>query len=42
MSTTLQIVGAAAITVGGLLIALPIGLIVFGIFAILIGLSLGK
>lgn len=42
MSTTLQLVGAAAITVGGFLIALPVGLIVFGIFAILIGLSLGK
>ena len=42
MSTTLQLVGATAITVGALLIALPIGLIVFGGFAILIGLSLGK
>jgi hypothetical protein len=42
MSTTLQLIGAAAITVGGLLISLPIGLIVAGVFAILIGLSLGK
>jgi hypothetical protein len=42
MSTTLQILGAVAITAGALLITLPLGLIVAGVFAILIGLSLGK
>jgi hypothetical protein len=42
MSTTLQIIGAVTVTVGALLLSIPVGLIVAGAFAILIGLSLGK
>lgn len=42
MSTVLQVIGAVTITVGATLISLPTGLIVGGIFAILIGISLGR
>lgn len=39
MSSIIQVAGAIAITVGAFLIAIPAGLIVGGIFAILIGLA---
>jgi hypothetical protein len=42
MSTILQIVGAVAITAGAALISVPAGLIVGGVFAILVGLGLAK
>lgn len=42
MSTTLQLTGSAAITIGAFLLSVPAGLIVGGCFAILIGLALGR
>lgn len=42
MSTILQIVGALAITVGAGLVSVPAGLIVGGVFAIVIGIALGR
>jgi hypothetical protein len=42
MSNILQIAGAVAITAGAVLISLPVGLIVGGIFFVLIGLALGR
>lgn len=42
MSTILQILGAVAITVGATLVSLPAGLIVGGVFAILVGIGLAK
>ena len=42
MSTTLQLVGAAAITLGVALLSLPIGIAVGGVFLILVGFSLGR
>jgi len=40
MSTTLQVFGSVAITVGAGLMSLPAGLIVGGAFAIIIGLAI--
>lgn len=42
MSTTLQLVGATAITAGVVLLSVPVGVIVGGIFLVLIGLSVGR
>jgi hypothetical protein len=42
MSNILQIAGAVAITAGAVLISLPVGLIVGGVFMVLIGLALGR
>jgi hypothetical protein len=42
MKTTLQIIGAVSITVGAGLLSIPAGLIVGGIFAILVGIGLGR
>jgi hypothetical protein len=42
MSTVLQILGAVAVTAGAALIFPPAGLIVGGMFAILIGLAVTK
>lgn len=42
MSTTLQVAGAASVTVGAFIIAAPAGFIIGGLFLILIGISLGK
>lgn len=42
MSTTLQIAGAVAITVGASLVSIPAGLIVGGVFAIVIGIAIGR
>lgn len=42
MSSVLQVAGAIAITSGASLIALPLGLIVGGIFLVLIGLAVTK
>ena len=42
MSNILQVIGAVAITAGAALISLPVGLIVGGVFMVLIGLALGR
>ncbi len=42
MSTIIQLVGAVAITAGAAIIFPPAGLIVGGVFAILIGLAVTK
>jgi hypothetical protein len=42
MSTVLQLLGAASVTAGASLIFLPAGLIVGGIFVILIGLAVSN
>jgi hypothetical protein len=42
MSNILQITGAVAITAGAVLISVPVGLIVGGVFLVLIGLALGR
>lgn len=42
MSAIIQITGAVAITAGAILISLPAGLITGGIFAIIIGIALGR
>jgi hypothetical protein len=39
MATTLQILGASAISIGAGLIFIPAGLIIAGIFALLFGLA---
>jgi hypothetical protein len=39
MSNILQLVGATAITVGVLLLSVPAGIIVGGVFLVLVGLS---
>lgn len=42
MSTGLQVAGMCAITTGMFLIAVPAGLIVGGVFVLVIGFALGK
>lgn len=42
MSTTLQLVGVAAITTGVVMISVPIGILVGGAFLVLIGLAVGR
>jgi hypothetical protein len=42
MKDLLQISGAVLITAGAALIALPVGLIVGGVFIVLIGISLER
>jgi hypothetical protein len=42
MKNLLQLGGAVLVTVGALVIALPLGLIVGGLFAILIGISMER
>ncbi len=42
MRTSLQVAGAVAITVGASMVAIPVGLIVGGMLAILIGVALGR
>jgi hypothetical protein len=39
MSDVLQLVGATAITVGVLMLSVPAGIIVGGVFLVLVGLS---
>jgi hypothetical protein len=39
MSNILQLVGAAAITAGVLMLSVPAGIIVGGVFLVLVGLS---
>jgi hypothetical protein len=42
MSTVLQIVGVVAITVGTLLVSVPVGIIIGGVFLTVIGFALGN
>lgn len=42
MSTTLQLTGAVAVTIGVVLMSVPIGIVVGGAFMILIGLAVGR
>ena len=42
MSTVLQVSGAVAVTVGVVLLSIPVGVIIGGAFMILIGLALGR
>ena len=42
MSTGLQLVGLGLITAGTLLLSIPVGLIVAGIAAVLVGVSLNS
>jgi hypothetical protein len=42
MATILQVTGMTAITVGALLISVPAGLVVGGVFLLVVGFALGK
>jgi len=42
MSTSLQIAGAVAITVGAILLSVPAGLIVGGVLLVVIGIAIGR
>jgi len=42
MSTVLQVCGMVAVTVGACLLSVPIGLIVGGVFVLVVGFALGK
>jgi hypothetical protein len=42
MATSLQVAGMAGITVGAFLLAVPAGLIVGGVFLLVVGFALGK
>jgi hypothetical protein len=42
MSSFLQIAGVVAITAGMLLVSVPVGIIVGGVFLTIIGFALGK
>jgi len=42
MSTGLQIAGMCAVTAGALLLSIPAGLVVAGVFLLLVGLALGS
>ena len=42
MATVLQVAGMAAVTVGTLLWSVPAGLVVGGVFLLVVGFALGK
>lgn len=42
MAAVLQIVGLTAVTVGALLISIPVGVILGGVFLTVVGYSLGR
>lgn len=42
MATSVQVAGMTAITVGALLFSVPAGLIVGGVFLLVVGFVLGK
>lgn len=42
MSSILQIAGITAITVGALVISIPVGIIVGGVFLTVVGIALGR
>jgi hypothetical protein len=42
MSTVVQVIGMVAVTAGACLFSLPVGLIVGGVFLVVVGFALGK
>jgi hypothetical protein len=42
MATVLQVAGMAAVTAGALVLSIPAGLIVGGVFLLVVGFALGK
>ena len=42
MDTVLQVAGMVAVTVGALLVSVPVGLIVGGVFLLVAGIAVGK
>ena len=42
MATILQVAGMTAVTVGAVLLSVPVGLIVGGVFLLVVGFALGK
>ena len=42
MATVLQVAGMTAVPVGALLVSIPAGLIVGGVFLLVVGFALGK
>lgn len=42
MSTVLQVAGMAGITAGAFLLSVPVGLVVGGLFLLVVGFALGK
>jgi hypothetical protein len=42
MATVLQVAGMTAVTAGALLFSIPAGLIVGGVFLLVVGFALGK
>jgi len=42
MATVLQVAGMTAVTVGALVLSIPAGLIVGGVFLLVVGFALGK
>lgn len=42
MATLLQVAGLIAVTVGALLVSVPLGLVVGGVFLSVVGFALGK
>jgi phage terminase large subunit-like protein len=42
MSTVLQVAGMVGVTVGAVLLSVPVGLIVGGVFLLVVGFALGK
>jgi len=42
MSTTFQIAGVVAITIGIAVISVPVGIIVGGVFMTVVGIALGR
>jgi hypothetical protein len=42
MATLLQVAGMMAVTAGALLVSVPVGLIVGGVFLLVAGIAVGK
>lgn len=42
MATAMQVAGVVAITAGAVLLSVPVGLLVGGVFLLVIGFALGK
>jgi len=42
MATILQVVGMASVTAGALLFSIPAGLVIAGVFLLVVGFALGK
>jgi hypothetical protein len=42
MATVLQVAGMVGVTVGAMLLSVPVGFIVGGVFLLVVGFALGK